>query len=341
MKTVRTEDAVGMVLCHDITEIVKDERKGPAFRKGHIIQKGDIEKLLNLGKKNLYVYENDGTMLHEDEAAAILRDIAMGDNLIPSEPKEGKIELAATIDGLFTGNIEKLKELNSVPEVSIASRFSGFEVKAGDKCAGMRVIPLMVKKNLMEGIRQKAGDTPLFSVIPFRKMRYGVITTGSEVYSGRIKDTFTPVIENKLAYFGSEMAMHSFADDSEEMIADEIKRMADCGLDMILCTGGMSVDPDDRTPSAIRKSGAEIISYGSPVLPGAMLLIAYLPDGRPVLGLPGCVMYAKRTAFDIILPRILAGMKITRDFISGLGNGGLCLSCSECHFPDCTFGKGL
>lgn len=341
MKIVRTEDAIGMVLCHDITEIVKDTRKGPAFRKGHIIQREDIEKLLDLGKKHLYVYENDGTMLHEDEAALILKNISMGENLASSEPKEGKIELISTIDGLFIGNTEKQEELNSIPEVSIASRFSGFEVRKGDKCVGMRVIPLMVKKKLMEDAASNAGPTPLFLVLPFRKMRYGVITTGSEVYSGRIKDTFTPVIEDKLAYFGSEMAMHSYADDDEEMISSEIRKMADAGLDMIVCTGGMSVDPDDRTPSAIRRSGAEIISYGAPVLPGAMFLMAYLPDGRPVLGLPGCVMYASRTIFDIILPRILAGIRITRKSISGLGNGGLCLSCSECHFPDCTFGKGL
>ena len=341
MKSVRMEDAIGMVLCHDVTEIVKDVRKGPLFRKGHIIQPEDIPRLLDIGKKNLYVMEDDGTMLHEDDAAEILRRLTEGENLTASEPKEGRIDLTATEDGLFVGDTDTLRKLNSVPEVSIASRLSGFPVRKGDKCAGMRVIPLMVPKSLMEDIERNAGESPIFSVRPFRKLSFAVVTTGSEVYSGRIKDTFTPVLEEKLGAYGSRMVVHETADDDEAMIAAMIRKAADSGADMILCTGGMSVDPDDRTPSAIRRAGAEIISYGAPVLPGAMFLIAYLPDGRPVLGLPGCVMYARRTIFDIVLPRILAGIPITREWLAGLGNGGLCLSCDICRYPDCTFGKGV
>ena len=341
MRLVRTEDSEGMVLCHDVTEIIRGVRKGPAFRKGHVITSQDIPRLLDLGKKNIYVYENDGTMLHEDDAAEILRSISQGENLSAGEPKEGRIDLTATADGLFVGDIETLRRLNTVPEVSIASRLSGFEVRKGDKCAGMRVIPLMIRKDLMERIRAMAGPEPLFSVRPFRKLEFGVITTGSEVYTGRIKDTFTPVLEEKLGTFGCTMRAHEIVSDSEEMIAGAIRKMADDCVELILCTGGMSVDPDDRTPSAIRKAGADIISYGAPVLPGAMFLVSYLPDGRPVLGLPGCVMYSRRTIFDIVLPRILAGMTITSDWIAGLGNGGLCLSCQECRYPECTFGKGV
>ncbi len=341
MKIVKTEDSVGMVLCHDITEIVKGVRKGPAFRKGHIIREEDIGKLLDLGKRNIYVYENDGTMLHEDDAAAVLRDIAMGDNLKAGEAKEGRIDLCAYIDGLFIGDTELLKKLNTHAEVCIASRLSGFPVKANEKCAGMRVIPLMVKKDLMEEIKAAAGGRHLFSVLPYKKFRCAVITTGSEVYTGRIKDTFTPVIEEKLGAYGSVISKHTVTDDSVEMTVSAIKEMAGSDADMIICTGGMSVDPDDRTPASIREAGAEIVSYGAPVLPGAMFLISYLPDGRPVLGLPGCVMYARSTIFDIILPRLLAGIRIKRDFIASLGNGGLCLSCDECRYPNCTFGKGL
>lgn len=341
MKEVKTEDALGMVLCHDITEIVRGVRKGPAFRKGHVIKEEDIPKLLDLGKRNIYVYENDGTMLHEDDAAEILRQIAQGSNLEAGQPKEGRIDLTATIDGLFVADTDALKRLNSFPEVSIASRLSGFQVSKGDKCAGMRVIPLMVAKSIMESVKDTAPAAPLFNVLPFRKLTYGVITTGSEIYTGRIKDTFTPVIEEKLSVFGCSMRMHTLSDDSVEMTAEAIRKMADSGMEMILCTGGMSVDPDDRTPAAIREAGADIISYGAPVLPGAMFLISYLPDGRPVLGLPGCVMYSKRTVFDIVLPRILAGLEITADWIAGLGNGGLCLSCPDCRYPDCTFGKGI
>lgn len=341
MKIVKTEDAVGMVLCHDITEIVREVKKGPAFRKGHIVTEEDIPHLLDLGKKNLYVLENDGTLLHEDEAAEILREITQGANLRASKPVEGKITLTSEIDGLFVSDIERLKTLNMMDKISIAARLSGFTVKKGDACAGMRVIPLMIEKTLMEEVKKRAGSSPIFTVLPFKKIKFGVVTTGSEVYSGRIKDTFTDVIVDKLASFGSEMAMHSLADDDEEMIAGKIKEMADNNMDMIICTGGMSVDPDDRTPTAIRKAGAEIISYGSPVLPGAMFLVSYLSDGRPVLGLPGCVMYSKRTVFDIVLPWLLAGIKVTKDRIAGLGNGGLCLTCPDCNFPECTFGKGV
>ena len=341
MKEVKTEEAIGMVLCHDITEIVRGVRKGPAFRKGHIITEEDIPRLLDLGKQNIFVYENDGTMLHEDDAAQILRQLTQGSNLEAGPPKEGRIDLMSAIDGLFVSDTESLKKLNSFPEISIASRLSGFPVEKGDKCAGMRVIPLMVRKSLMASVKEASPEVPLFSVLPFRKLTYGVITTGSEVYTGRIKDTFTPVIEEKLSAFGCSMGMHALSDDSIEMTAEAISRMADSGMDMILCTGGMSVDPDDRTPAAIRKAGADIISYGAPVLPGTMFLISYLADGRPILGLPGCVMYSKRTVFDIVLPRILAGLEITADWIAELGNGGLCLSCPECRYPDCTFGKGI
>lgn len=341
MKEVRTEEAEGMVLCHDITEIVRGIRKGPAFRKGHVIAADDIPRLLDLGKRNIYVYENDGSMLHEDDAAEILRQLAQGSNLSASQPKEGRIDLSATIDGLFISDTQSLRKLNSFPEISIASRLSGFPVRNGDRCAGMRVIPLMITRALMETVSAAAPEKPLFSVLPFRKLTYGVVTTGSEVYTGRIKDTFTPVIEEKLSAFGCTMGMHEISDDSVSMTAEAIRKMADSGMDMILCTGGMSVDPDDRTPAAIRAAGADIISYGAPVLPGAMFLISYLPDGRPVLGLPGCVMYSRRTVFDIVLPRLLAGLEITADWLAGLGNGGLCLSCPDCRYPDCTFGKGI
>ena len=116
--------------------------------------------------------------------------------------------------------------------------------------------------------------------------------------------------------------------------------MLDQGCDMVLCTGGMSVDPDDRTPLAIANAGARVVSYGAPVLPGAMFLAAYMPDGRPVCGLPGCVMYAKRTVFDLALPYLLADVPVTAQWLAGLGNGGLCLNCPECHYPNCGFGKG-
>ena len=341
MKLMRTEDAAGQVLCHDITQIIKGVTKDAVFRKGHIIQPEDIPVLLSVGKEHIYIWENDETMLHENEAAGSLCQLCQGPGMRASEPKEGKIELTAKHDGLFLADVERLRRINSLGEMMIASRPGGFPVKTGDRLCGTRVIPLVIKKEAMERARQAAGPKPLFSLLPFKKKSFGVVTTGSEIFHGRIQDTFTPVIEEKLAEYGCAMEAHEICDDREEEIIKAIQTMADRGIDMIFCTGGMSVDPDDRTPSAIRKSGASIVSYGAPVLPGAMFLVSYLPDGRPVCGLPGCVMYARRTIFDLVLPRLLADVPVTSQWLAGLGHGGLCLSCPECHFPNCGFGKGV
>lgn len=341
MKLMRTEDAAGQVLCHDITQIIKGVVKDTVFRKGHIIQPEDIPVLLSVGKEHIYIWENDETMLHENEAARILCQLCQGPGMKASEPKEGKIELTAEYSGLFLADTERLRRINSLGEMMIASRAGGFPVKVNDRLCGTRIIPLVIKKETMELARQTAGPEPLFSLIPFKQKSFGVVTTGSEVFHGLIQDTFTPVIEEKLAEYGCTMAAHEICDDSTEDISRAIQSMADKGIDMIFCTGGMSVDPDDRTPSAIQRSGASIVSYGAPVLPGAMFLVSYLPDGRPVCGLPGCVMYARRTIFDLVLPRLLADVPITAQWMAGLGHGGLCLSCPECHFPNCGFGKGV
>ena len=341
MKLVRTEDAVGHVLCHDITQIIKGEKKGPVFRKGHIVQSEDIPVLLSVGKEHLYIWENDETMLHEDEAAVILRDICIGEHMRATEPKEGKIELIAEIDGLLLIDIERLRAINALGDMMIATRASGFMVKKGEKLCGTRVIPLVIKKERMEKAKDLAGDTPLMRLVPVRPRNYGVVTTGSEVFHGRIQDTFTPVIEQKLKEFGCTMTEHVILDDNHEAITAAVLDMLNKGCEMVFCSGGMSVDPDDKTPLAIRNTGANIVSYGAPVLPGAMFLVSYMPDGRPVCGLPGCVMYARRTIFDLLLPYLVTDTPITKEQLAALGHGGLCLNCPVCHFPNCGFGKGV
>lgn len=336
---MKTEEAVGQVLCHDITQIIKGVTKDAVFRKGHIIAEEDIPVLLSVGKDHVYIWENNENMLHENDAAAILRDICMGQHMHPTQPKEGKIELIADCDGFFQVDSERLKAVNAMGEMMIATRHGGFAVKKGDKLAGTRVIPLVIEKHKMEAARELAGKTPLLNVIPFRPKRVGVVTTGNEVYHGRIKDTFTPVIEAKLAEYGSAMDMHAVCDDDDKKITAAIKEMLDAGMDMVLCTGGMSVDPDDLTPLAIKNSGAWIVTYGAPVLPGAMFLLAYADHNRPVVGLPGCVMYAKRTIFDLALPSLMADVPVSADKLASLGEGGLCLNCKVCTFPNCGFGK--
>lgn len=339
MKCIETTQAAGHVLCHDITVIVKDVKKGVAFKKGHVVTEADIPELLKLGKDHLYVWEKDDTMLHENEAAEILYTICKGENMHGTEPKEGKIELVADCDGLLTIDSERLYAVNDIEELMIATRHGNTPVKKGDKLAGTRVIPLVIQKEKMESARKAAGDKPLMNVLPYKRMRCGIVTTGNEVFYGRIKDTFTPVIEQKVAEYGIEVMGHETCPDDQEKITAAINRLLQQGAELILTTGGMSVDPDDRTPSAIRATGATVVTYGAPVLPGAMMLLAYTKGGVPILGLPGCVMYAKRTVFDLVLPRIAAGQKLERRDIVAFGEGGLCLSCPTCTYPNCGFGK--
>lgn len=341
MKLMKTEDAVGQVLCHDITQIIKGVTKDAVFRKGHIIQPEDIPVLLSVGKDNVYIWENDETMLHENDAAEVLREICQGEGMHPGPVKEGKIELIADIDGLFLVDLSHLRAINSLGEMMIATRASGFPVKKGDRLAGTRVIPLVIEKEKMERAKQAAGEKPLLNVVPIKPKKYGLVTTGNEVYYGRIEDTFTPVIIEKLAEYGCEMVSHVVLNDDHEKITAAINRMLAEGCEMVLCTGGMSVDPDDKTPLAIKNTGVRIVSYGAPVLPGAMFLMSYTADGRPVCGLPGCIMYSRRTIFDLALPRLLADVPVTAEWLAGLGHGGFCLSCPVCHFPNCGFGKGV
>ncbi len=341
MKLIRTEDAVGHVLCHDITQIIKGVTKDTVFRKGHIIAEEDIPVLLSVGKDNIYVWEKDESMLHEDEAADILRAICQSGNMHATAPKEGKIELVADIDGLLRIDLEKLRAINALGDMMIAARPSGFMVKKGDKLCGTRVIPLVIAKERMERAKKLAGSEPIMRLVPIRPRKYGLVTTGNEVFYGRIKDTFTPVVEAKLAEYGCEMAEHVILNDDHEKITAAIKDMLDKGCEMVFCSGGMSVDPDDKTPLAIKNTDARIVSYGAPVLPGAMFLMSYYPDGRPICGLPGCVMYAKRTIFDLVLPYLVTDTPVTAEWLAGLGNGGLCLNCPVCHFPNCGFGKGI
>lgn len=339
MKLMRTEEAVGHVLCHDITQIIKGVTKDAVFRKGHVIREEDVPVLLSVGKDHIYIWENDENMLHENDAAEILRDICKNEHMRATEPKEGKIELIAEQDGLFLANTKKLYEINAMGRMMIATRPAGVPVKAGDKLCGTRIIPLVIETEAMEKAKKAAGPEPLLKLAPIKAKKYGVVTTGNEVFYGRIKDTFTPVLEEKLAEYGCEMIGHEVSDDDHTRITAAIRKLLDAGAELVLCTGGMSVDPDDKTPLAIKNTGARIVSYGAPVLPGAMFLISYMGDGRPVCGLPGCVMYAKKTIFDLVLPYLLADVEITPEMLAGLGNGGLCLNCDVCHFPNCGFGK--
>ena len=340
MKLMRTEDAVGQMLCHDITQIIRGVSKGPVFKKGHIITEEDIPVLLSVGKDTIYIWEVNEKMMHENDAAQVLCDISINEHMHASDISEGKIELIADCPGLLKVDKKRLNAINSLGEMMIASRHGNFAVKAGDKIAGMRVIPLIIEKQKMEAAKEAVSGGPIFSLLPFAHKKVGIVTTGNEVFYGRIKDTFTPVIIDKLAEFDVEIIGHEISSDDSAVEIAAIKKLLDAGADMILCTGGMSVDPDDRTPYAIGQVADRVVTYGAPVLPGAMFMLAYKGENNiPIMGLPGCVMYAKRTIFDLVLPRIMAGEVLEKSDIDLLGEGGLCLGCKVCTFPNCGFGK--
>lgn len=348
MKLIKTENAVGCVLCHDITQIIKGVTKDAVFRKGHIVKEEDIPVLLSVGKDTLYVWENDESMLHENDAAEVLVSLCINDYMEQSHVKEGKIELSASVDGLLKVHREGLKTVNRAGQMMIASRHGNFAVKKGDTLCGTRIIPLVIEKEKMEKVKEKTlqitNGQPILQLKPFIHKKIGIVTTGNEVFYGRIQDTFTPVIEEKLAEYDSEVILHQIVNDDETKETKAILDMIDKGADIIICTGGMSVDPDDKTPLAIKNTGANIISYGAPVLPGAMFLLAYyLKDNGntvTIMGLPGCVMYSKRTIFDLVLPRVMADDPISKEELAALGEGGLCLNCDICTFPNCGYGKG-
>ena len=339
MKEIETIHAAGCVLCHDLTRIVPGEMKDAQFRKGHIVTKEDIPMLLSMGKEHLFVWEADESMLHENDAAKRLAALCEGPLMRRGLVKEGKIELFAESDGLFTVDVPRLNAINALDEIMIATRHTNTPVHQGDKLCGTRVIPLVIKKERLEEAETIGGGVPLLKLMPYRRKTAAIVTTGSEVKNGLIEDRFTPVVEQKLASFGVCVIHKSMPGDDTDGIVSAIKAARESGAELILCTGGMSVDPDDRTPGAIKKSGAQIVTYGAPVLPGAMFLLGYFDGGTPVMGLPGCVMYARASIFDIMLPRVLADLPVTRADLTRLGCGGLCLGCETCTYPNCGFGK--
>ncbi len=363
-KTIRVTEAVGTVLAHDITEIRPGEFKGRAFKKGHVIREEDVCHLQRLGKEHLFVLQVAEDEMHENEAAYAIARALMGNGVaIKGEPKEGKISIIAERDGLLKIDRNALLQFNMLGEVMCATLHDNTVVKKGQDVAGTRAIPLVVKRSIVEeavkicekvrssefvvrsedvnpqsAIRNPQAQYGVIEVKELRKPKVGVVITGNEVYHGRIKDAFAPVITKKIEEIGGELVGVYYAPDDKAFIVDRLRELLRAGADLLITTGGMSVDPDDVTRFAIRELGAGEITYGSAVLPGAMFLIAYLGE-VPIIGIPACGMYARTTIFDLILPRVLAGERIGRRDVAALGHGGLCMKCDVCRYPVCPFGK--
>ncbi len=339
MKVIAVQDAIGMVLGHDLTRIVPGESKGPQFRKGHIITEEDIPMLLSMGKEHIYALELSADIVHEDEAAKRLAKAAAGPGIVLSEPAEGRVNLTAEMDGLLKINTQALQRLNDLESVVFATLHSNHRVEKGTIVAGTRVVPLTIATTRIETAETICEHSaPVIELKPFIPHRVGMIVTGSEIYHGRIKDKFGPVVEKKFKALGSDVIGTIYSSDDTEMTVAAIHELVAKGAEIVVLTGGMSVDPDDQTPASIRNAGAKVVTYGAPILPGAMFMLAYLGD-IPVVGLPGCVMYHKTSIFDLIVPRLMAGETLTRSDVTHLGHGGLCFGCDVCRYPQCSFGK--
>jgi molybdenum cofactor synthesis domain-containing protein len=338
MKKIKVEDAVGQTLCHDMTAILEDGFKGVKFKRGHVITASDIPELKDMGKDHIFVWEPGTDEVHEEDAAIALCQALCGEGTKCSAPSEGKISVSAAADGLFCIEGAALRAVNSVPDYTVAAIPNYRPVKAGEMLAGARIVPLVTKRENVERAVAIAKDNyPVFSVKPFRKLRAGIIVTGSEVYYGRIKDAFEPILTEKLKRFEAEKLGCVKCPDDEDAILAAIDGFVKRGAELILLTGGMSVDPDDVTPSAIRRTGARVAANGVPMQPGNMLNIAYLGD-TVLVGVPGASMHSPVTSLDVFLPRIFAGVEIRPEEIPAYGEGGLCMGCPVCVFPRCGFG---
>ncbi len=337
---IALEDAIGMVLPHDITEIVKDTFKGRAFKKGHIIRPEDVEHLRRLGKDHIYVLQLGADEIHENEAALLMAEALAGPGTEYSpEIVEGKVTIRAAIDGLLKVNRDTLMQFNMLGEVMCATLQTNTPVSKGEQIAASRLIPLVAERKVVDqAVAIARAGIPIVQVLPLRKVNAGLVITGSEVFLGRIEDKFEQVLRDKLTELGSTVGSVGFAPDDSLLIAAEIHKCLEAGAQLIVTSGGMSVDPDDVTRMGIKEAGAVDIVYGTPVLPGAMFLVGRI-GAVPIVGLPACGMFHHITVFDLLLPRILVGETIGREELAAMGHGGLCRNCKDCRYPVCNFGK--
>ena len=337
MKKIRVEDAVGMELCHDITAMF-DGFKGALFKRGHIITEEDIPRLLDIGKKNIFVWEENAGEIHEEDCALRMAAMAPVEGAHYDGPSEGKVVLMSDCQGMFRVNTDLQRKINYLGDITISCIPDHFPVKSGMRLASMRIVPLVTKEQQIIDAEELCKNRKLFDIVPYRNMKAGIIITGSEIYSGRIKDKFEPVARKKLEQYPCEVIGVKICDDDLEMIVSSAKELIKSGADVLIFSGGMSVDPDDLTPTAVRQLGAEIITHGLPAQPGNMTMVAYLGNVA-LLGIPGAAISMPVTMFDCILPQVFTGVKFTKEELINMGEGGLCQQCKPCHFPYCTFGR--
>lgn len=322
IEKIRVEDAVGLPLLHDFTAIMEDGFKGVLFNRGHVVEESDIEALKNIGKDHIYVGELESDQVHEEDAIAEIADMLFGENIERSEVSEGKINLTSKVEGLFVIDRTLLRKINEIGDYTITCKKSYSKVEEGDRLVGARIVPLWTERWQVEKAKEILKEGPIFEVKEFRKLKVGCIITGDEVYYGRIKDAFRPVLREKLAEFDAEVLGYEFLPDDEDKVVEAYEKFKEKGADLVIFTGGMSVDPDDITPRAIRETHAEVIVQGIPMQPGNMLMVAR-DGGVYLMGVPGASIHSKITSFDFFLPRVFAGVDLKREDFLEMAEGGL------------------
>ena len=337
MKKVRVEDAVGLTLCHDLTEM-RDGFKGAAFRRGHVIAKEDIPHMLDIGKRTVFVWEENAGEIHEEDAALRMAAMVPVAGAHYTAPSEGKVLLLSDMDGMLRVDTELLRDINSIGDLTISTLPSHYPVHPGMRLASMRIVPLVTKEENILRAEEMCRGKKLLELFPYRPLKTGILITGSEIYHGRIKDKFETVARKKLAQYPGQVLGAEICDDDLDMLVNTAKDFIRRGADFLIFSGGMSVDPDDLTPTAIRRLGCDVVTHGVPSQPGNMTLMAYLSD-IPVMGVPGAAVSLPTTIFDVMLPQVFSGIKFTREELINLGDGGLCQLCGNCHYPNCTFGR--
>lgn len=339
MKKIAVEKAVGCVLAYDITEVNPEKGlKHRAYKRGHVIQKEEIEHLRSLGRNTIFIEDGEDFGVHEDDAARIAAPLIAGANIeYDREISEGKVSFYADVDGVFKVDEERLFEINYLGIPSLPTIHNNMGVTKGKQVAAFRIIPLVCEQSIMDSVKEIL-KTPLISVKPYVVKTAAMLVTGSEVYEGRIKDGFRPIIEKKLEKHGVKLVDYKIVPDNADMIISKIKELAG-KADMVITTGGTSVDPDDITAQALLDAGVTYEMKGTPIQPGNNMTVGYLGD-KPVCAIPAAALHFSATSLDILMPRLLAGEKIGKKDLALLAHGGLCHFCKKCVYPICPFGRG-
>jgi len=340
LRAVPVAEAVGHRALHDMTRIVPGESKGVEFQAGQTLTGGDVCRLQQMGRAHVYLEQDAPSgFVHENEAALAFAKLMAGENISFDEtPREGKINFRAACTGVFEVDRERLEAFNIVPDVVCACRHSGVLAEEGKALAGARAVPLFLTAENFRKAQAVLAAGPLLRVVPLRAMQVGVLVTGSEVFQGLIEDKFAPIVREKVERLGSSVAAEAIVPDDSQQIAEAVAGLLAQGADLIITTAGLSVDPDDVTRKGLIQAGLTDMLYGAPILPGAMTLLGRIGQAR-VIGVPACALFHKATSLDILLPRVLAGIEITRGDLARMAEGGFCLNCRTCVYPKCPFGK--